>query len=211
MRQIKAKPAIFKGTAYRSKLEIYWAAFFENMGIDFEYEPKYYSLPSGNYLPDFYLKNVTAVGGKWLGSHPRKGVWLEVKNPEKCLKADGELDTLSKPVKLLDELASITDTPATIVWVRPVNLPYIETMVYRSPWCEDWCSPQFWKCPECNNITMSGPAEHYGMIHEPECSLAGVALENNVFFDDFWYDMFIPSGTPDVIFYGSKTEELTAI
>lgn len=85
MRQIKAKPGVFKGTEYRSRLEIIWAAFFDHMGIEFEYEPRRYDLPSGSYLPDFFLKNVRYVETKYDTDQTcTEGLWVEIKNPLEC-------------------------------------------------------------------------------------------------------------------------------
>ena len=51
---IAAKPTLYKGIQYRSRLEATWACFFELAGIKYEYEP--YDLPGwspagyGEYL-----------------------------------------------------------------------------------------------------------------------------------------------------------------
>jgi hypothetical protein len=46
---------VYKGYKFRSRLEARWAVFFDEMGVRFEYEPEGFELPSGRYLPDFYL------------------------------------------------------------------------------------------------------------------------------------------------------------
>lgn len=45
----------YKGIKFRSRTEARWAAFFENLGVRWNYEPEGFSLPSGRYLPDFFL------------------------------------------------------------------------------------------------------------------------------------------------------------
>jgi hypothetical protein len=40
---------------YRSRTEARWAIFFDRCGVPFEYEYEGLSLPSGPYLPDFWL------------------------------------------------------------------------------------------------------------------------------------------------------------
>lgn len=52
---IKAIPTTYKGRQYRSRLEARWAAFFDLMGWQFEYEP----FDLNGWIPDFAL-----LGGK---------------------------------------------------------------------------------------------------------------------------------------------------
>lgn len=62
---IKAIETSYAGCRFRSRLEARWAVFFDAAGVVWQYEPQGYSLPSGPYLPDFWL--------------PYSGVWFEVK------------------------------------------------------------------------------------------------------------------------------------
>ena len=182
---IKAKPGSFKGIQYRSRLEIMWAAFFHNFGIEFVYEPQRFDLKSGSYLPDFFLKNVTFVENKFgSAAMGEEGLWFEVKNPIKCTKLDGdrilEADWDSKPFKLMRELVSLESSKSsgTVIWYTPFEM-YLDIHPYpsRDGWCDGWerkngiidsCqsivySPycqwearcMFWKCPECNTISYS--------------------------------------------------------
>ena len=68
----KAIPTKYAGHFFRSRLEARWAVFFNTCGIKWEYEPEGYALPSGPYLPDFWLPEVSLRG-------PNPGVWGEVK------------------------------------------------------------------------------------------------------------------------------------
>lgn len=43
------------GVRFRSRLEARWSVFFDEMGIEWLYEMEGYKLPSGWYVPDFYL------------------------------------------------------------------------------------------------------------------------------------------------------------
>jgi hypothetical protein len=66
--QIKAIPTRYKGYHFRSRLEARWAVFFDALGVDWEYEPEGFELPSGLYLPDFRV------------SYPQqKNCWFECK------------------------------------------------------------------------------------------------------------------------------------
>jgi hypothetical protein len=68
--QIRAIETYYAGCRFRSRLEARWAVFFDRFGVEWEYEPQGYRLPSRKwYLPDFRL--------------PRCGTWVEVKgDPE---------------------------------------------------------------------------------------------------------------------------------
>lgn len=57
--KIKAIETKYNGYRFRSRLEARWAVFFDEMGIDYEYELEGFELPSGaRYLPDFYLPKI---------------------------------------------------------------------------------------------------------------------------------------------------------
>jgi hypothetical protein len=53
---IKALPSFYAGVKFRSRLEARWARYFDLIGVEWEYEPEGYALPSGNYCPDFFCK-----------------------------------------------------------------------------------------------------------------------------------------------------------
>jgi hypothetical protein len=51
---IQALPSCWHGTRFRSRTEARWAAFFDFMGIGWEYEIEGFGLPDRTrYLPDF--------------------------------------------------------------------------------------------------------------------------------------------------------------
>jgi hypothetical protein len=52
---IQAIETFYKGYRFRSRLEARWAVFFSELGIKWQYEVEGFELPSGRYLPDFYL------------------------------------------------------------------------------------------------------------------------------------------------------------
>lgn len=66
----KAIETRYKDCRFRSRLEARWAVFFDAIGVPWEYEKEGYHLPSGMYLPDFWLPTVR--------------LWAEVK-PESFL------------------------------------------------------------------------------------------------------------------------------
>ncbi len=72
-------PTKYNGYHFRSRTEARWAVFFDALGIRYEYEKEGFKLPSGYYLPDFWL--------------PDQEFWVEVKptllyegDEEKCVE-----------------------------------------------------------------------------------------------------------------------------
>lgn len=55
MQPLKAIETRYKGYRFRSRTEARWAVAFDAMDIEWEYEKEGYQLPSGWYLPDFWL------------------------------------------------------------------------------------------------------------------------------------------------------------
>lgn len=45
----------YNGVQFKSRTEARWASYFDLMGVEWRYEDEAYELPSGGYLPDFYL------------------------------------------------------------------------------------------------------------------------------------------------------------
>lgn len=62
---IRAIETVYKGYRFRSRLEARWAVCFDVLDLPWQYEIEGFSLPSGPYLPDFWL--------------PDNAAWLEVK------------------------------------------------------------------------------------------------------------------------------------
>lgn len=79
--KLKAKPSVYGGITYRSRIEGRWAVFFDSLRLRHEYEREGYDLGDGvGYLPDFWL--------------PDLDLWLEVKG------ADPEDDACDKAHRL---------------------------------------------------------------------------------------------------------------
>lgn len=65
---MKAIETSWRGWRFRSRTEARWAVALTTASIAFEYEPQGFELPSGWYLPDFWL--------------PAEKFWLEIKGEE---------------------------------------------------------------------------------------------------------------------------------
>lgn len=94
--QLRAIETRYRGYRFRSRLEARWAVFFDNLGLQWEYEPEGFELPGGvRYLPDFYL--------------PALDVWVEIKGAKATEK------DLEKP-RLL---ALSGDCAVVVYWGSP--------------------------------------------------------------------------------------------
>ena len=86
MNEIKAIQTEYNGYKFRSRLEARWAVFFDALGVEYEYEPEGFQLPSGaRYLPDFRIKCYGTRGD--CGDSPFD-LFIEVKG--KMTKEDAE-------------------------------------------------------------------------------------------------------------------------
>jgi hypothetical protein len=70
---IKAIETRYKGYRFRSRLEARWAVWLDTLGLAWEYEKQGYDLPSGPYLPDFWVPIVI------FDHAPGAGYWVEIK------------------------------------------------------------------------------------------------------------------------------------
>lgn len=81
---MKAKPTVYKGIRFRSKLEARWAVFFDALGVTWEYEPAIESV-KGEYVPDFLMGSKTLIEVKPL---------IKDKSEPWCLAEDDWADRL---------------------------------------------------------------------------------------------------------------------
>lgn len=68
MTHLKAIETNWRGWRFRSRTEARWAVALTHAAIPFDYEAQGFDLPSGWYLPDFWL--------------PERKAWLEIKGQE---------------------------------------------------------------------------------------------------------------------------------
>jgi len=69
---VKSIETVYRGVLFRSRLEVRWAMFFDQLDIEWHYEPEGYQLAALRYLPDFWLPYVRSRGKEG-------GVFFEVK------------------------------------------------------------------------------------------------------------------------------------
>lgn len=105
---IKAKPTIYKGRLYRSRLESRWAAFFDKMEWYYEYEP----FDLNGWSPDFRI--VTSRNIEWL---------VEVKPTiEFVINAIPKIKRASAPIKT-NINSQFSEEQEIYIW-EPVDYEY---------------------------------------------------------------------------------------
>jgi hypothetical protein len=88
-------PTFYGGITMRSRTEARWATFMDLLGVGWHYEHEGFELPSGRYLPDFWVPSV--------------GAYLEIKPSHfvPTMTRDGE-DAPTRAWKLCNELSAAT-------------------------------------------------------------------------------------------------------
>ena len=89
--EIKAIVTHYNGYKFRSRLEARWAVFFDEAGIEYQYEPEGFTNGEDCYLPDFYLpEHNTYVEVK----PPREGYEQEIQKALKFVNSDLKIKRL---------------------------------------------------------------------------------------------------------------------
>lgn len=97
---IGAIETVYKGYRFRSRLEARWAVFFDELKIEYLYEPEGYVLhDDSKYLPDFFLSDI------------RGGMWLEIKPIE---------FSDNSAIKKLEMLCTLTNKQGMLLEGDPV-------------------------------------------------------------------------------------------
>lgn len=166
-KEIKAIETVYNGYRFRSRLEARWAVFFDALGIPYEYEKEGFVLPSGRYLPDFYL--------------PEHRCWIEIK-PKGVYDKDSML--------LCEELASAS--VLSVYYCNTGICPELQDDAHSySPaelmGAESW---MFWRssddghvigdnlyvwceCPECGSLGIQFDGRSGRNAHKESCIYYG--------------------------------------
>lgn len=137
-KHIKPIPTEYNGVKYRSRLEARWAVFFDQLGVKNFYEYEGFQLPSGWYVPDFYLPDI------------RGGLWVEIKPKRRPTQEEGnkcqELSEMTGNDVLLYcwdiEYPKCLNNPS-FLWSKD---PRTEALTYPDP-CYLFC-----RCHNCGSI-----------------------------------------------------------
>lgn len=110
MADIKPIETFYNGYRFRSRLEARWAVFFDALGVEYEYEPEGFLLPSGKrYLPDFKVKCWGTRGDK---SGPPFDLWIEVKGN----MTESDADKIKEFADKYDGPAILLDCDGGLGW-----------------------------------------------------------------------------------------------
>lgn len=150
MQPLKAIETRYKGYRFRSRTEARWAVAFDAMEIEWEYEKEGYELPSGWYLPDFWL--------------PGYQVFLEVK---------GATPSVAETHKLMDlSLATDEYVGFLIGQVSARPIPYAKRLSDSDLWqCgygtlgePSWADWYYWIGTECRVSGVTDVSSAIGQI-----------------------------------------------
>ncbi len=127
------------GRRFRSTTEARWAAFFESMGLPYEYEAETFDLGHGLgwYVPDFWLPTLLAPGRM-------KGWWIEVK-PGKPTILNREWDRALAVARLTEQPVAIATGFGSPVYGNQW-VPGALTRVIPDPGSNVQAELGFWAC-----------------------------------------------------------------
>lgn len=166
MKKIEAQPATYKGVRFRSRLEVRWAIFFDQLHIPYQYEPRSFQFGDVWYLPDFYLS--------------RQGWWVEIKGQtptdQELAKAGLLAATTQESVLLFAGKAWLS----TQAYVFTHDNERKET--YRVVPGNHWC-----RCPRCGDLAVY--LRGYGRFACQICGLFDPA-DDTLFSDPTLRDAF---------------------
>lgn len=173
MGEIKAIQTYYNGYKFRSRLEARWAVFFDTVGIKYQYEPEGFQLPSGWYLPDFFL--------------PELNIWVEVKgvmNEEDATKIEEFRQMLAN--KKLGSLLVLKDIPSED---EALNMPgntgggYFNDEAFSIGWDGPYLPCV---CPACGKVGIEFDGRGWRVCrhYQPEKISEGEMLKHKIYIDE---------------------------
>lgn len=144
--KIQSIPTKYNGVNFRSRLEARWAVFFDTLGIQYFYEHEGYQLPSGWYLPDFWLPTFKT----WIEIKPKKR-WEDRQQWRIDIQKIRELAIATKNISIIQhgDLIAPCSSVSDEFWAS-TSVVYAdgsgdaENVAVVSYW---WC-----ECPKCASI-----------------------------------------------------------
>ena len=107
--QISAIPTVYQGVRFRSRTEARWAAFFDAIKLQWQYEPEGFERDGMRYLPDFWLPKIhnrgTDRGGCYFEVKPAVPTQLELAKARMIAHGARKFVVLAEagPVPMADE------------------------------------------------------------------------------------------------------------
>lgn len=161
---IQALPATFRGIRFRSRTEARWAVFMTELGVEWHYEHEGFALPSGNYLPDFWL--------------PHLQTFLEIKGDETTVQ-EAPLFELAHFAK--KRVVLFVGTPQQYL----AGIPDYNQDIARAFFEKGNDYPYWWTiCPHCGSVGIEFDGRSARVKHSNECSVLGTYADKNYNHDD---------------------------
>ena len=160
---MQAKPTLYAGYRFRSKLEAKWAVFFDELKIPYQYEPEAFVCSDGSqYTPDFflpksYLRDWNSIG-LYLEIKPF-GWQYEDKYADRIASAFGENDNLvlfsGEPFDILAETVE-GNYQLSPSWDNYMEIQHCEKCgVLKAEFMES----NYCHCPLCDGKVNTGAAQ----------------------------------------------------
>lgn len=166
--QYAAIPTTYNGIEFRSRLEAKWAAFFDEMGWGYEYEPDDFD----NYIPDFAL----------LG---RTRSFVEVKPFYSCSEADDKCDKARSLSIATGERVICLGSTINYTHDPEYHRQSYDPAVMLIGWAMPGCMDSMWECENglmgmqvvfcgvCSRLSLHAPwglwgchlCDTYGKLH----------------------------------------------
>ncbi len=96
MTNFKPRPTTYNGIEMRSRLEAGYAAWLDQWGFNWEYEPRAFASDAGQYLPDFRLRDVPEARAD--GQAGSLDIYVEVKSAG----AQVDMDALGRRMQIIE-------------------------------------------------------------------------------------------------------------
>lgn len=128
----------YKGHHFRSRLEARYAVFLDHLGVQWQYEPEGFDLPSGRYLPDFFLPAVK--GGTWLEIKPHGNGSFFGFCGRSCCLVDDRLGEFAEAAQANDQFFFVAYGIPSSGYLDGDGFDYDEEGVLEAPWDgHKWC------------------------------------------------------------------------
>lgn len=148
---IKAYPTMYRGRQYRSRLEARWAAFFDGLGLSYEYEP--YDL--GAWSPDFHITNLDILVEVKPLSEFDQSVWdkaIAACNERGLLSA--ESDRYVNGLFLTRVAPTIINNKVQVGWFTTLNSNDLRPAPAYLGWLPSYVKPTY--SPDLINVSEKG-------------------------------------------------------
>ena len=157
---MKSIDTFYNGNFFRSRLEARWAAFFDYLGVKYEYEPEGFKSENGEcYLPDFYLPDT------YLRGRDGKGVYIEIK------PISYDNNTIPAAEWFDRNLVLFKGFPAEHNWMT-----VIEDGFQLYPFWDNYMT--FWICKNCNTSKIEFAESSYD-----SCPICGSKVNYQILED----------------------------